>query len=133
MVNALSSRLDVTVRRDGSIYEMSFKAGKPASKLKKKGRGRGSGTTITFHPDPKIFPKTRFNPNTIRERLEIMSYLHKGLRITFVDETTKQKWAFQHDEGLSAYLARILEERHAVPPMRPPSSSSGRKTGKARE
>ena len=69
VVNALSSHLVATVKRDGSVYEMKFKAGKPITKLRKKGAGRGTGTTISFHPDPKIFPKTRFNPNTIRERL----------------------------------------------------------------
>jgi len=115
VVNALSSQLVASVKRGGSVYEMKFKAGKPVTKLRKKGRGRGSGTTITFHPDPKIFPKTRFNPNVIRERLETTSYLHKGVRITFVDEAAKQKLVFHHEEGIGAYLDRILQERHAKP------------------
>ena len=62
VVNALSSSLVATVKRDGAVFEMKFKAGKPTGALKKIGRGRGSGTTITFHPDPKIFPKTKFQP-----------------------------------------------------------------------
>lgn len=115
VVNALSSQLIATVKRNGFVYEMKFKAGKPASSLRKKGRGRGSGTSITFHPDPKIFPKTRFNPETIRERLETTSYLHKGLRITFVDETSDQKIVFVHEEGIRAYLGRILADRRAKP------------------
>jgi DNA gyrase subunit B/topoisomerase-4 subunit B len=115
VVNALSSQLVATVKRDGAVYEMKFKAGKPASKLRKVGRGRGTGTSITFHPDPKIFPKTRFNADIIRERLLITSYLHKGLRITFLDETSKQKHVFHHEEGLSAYLAKILVERSSKP------------------
>ncbi len=115
VVNALSSQLIARVKRNGSIYEQRFKAGKPATQLRKKGPGRGSGTSITFHPDPKIFPKTRFNPETIKERLETTSYLHKGLRITFIDEASKQKIVFEQDEGISAYLARILHERRAKP------------------
>ena len=115
VVNALSSHLIATVKRDGSVYEMKFKAGKPITKLRKKGAGRGTGTKITFHPDPKIFPKTRFNPNTIRERLETTSYLHKGLRITFIDEVNKTKVVFGHSEGIGAYLARILSDRRAKP------------------
>ena len=115
VVNALSSHLIATVKRDGSVYEMKFKAGKPITKLRKKGAGRGTGTKITFHPDPKIFPKTRFNPNTIRERLETTSYLHKGLRITFIDEVNKTKVVFEHSEGIGAYLARILSDRRAKP------------------
>ena len=115
VVNALSSHLSVTVKRGGFVYEMVFKAGKPAGKLRKKGKGRGTGTTITFHPDPKIFPKTKFNPNTIRERLETTSYLHKGLSITFIEEATKQRTVFAHEEGIRAYLGRLLEERRAKP------------------
>jgi DNA gyrase subunit B len=115
VVNALSSRLVATVKRDGYVHEMEFKAGRPSGKLKRIGRGRGSGTTITFHPDPKIFPKTRFQPEIIRERLETTSYLHKGLRISFTDETTKEKHRYFHEEGLAAYLQKILEERNAKP------------------
>lgn len=115
VVNALSSHLVARVKRNGALYEMKFKAGKPATQLRKKGSARGSGTSITFHPDPKIFPKTRFNPAIIRERLEITSYLHKGLRITFADETAGQKVVFEHDEGIRAYLARVLQERRAKP------------------
>ncbi|TDI40992.1 MAG: type IIA DNA topoisomerase subunit B [Acidobacteria bacterium] len=115
VVNALSSHLVATVKRDGSVYEMKFKAGKPVTKLQKKRSGRGTGTKITFHPDPKIFPNTRFNPNTIRERLETTSYLHKGLRITFIDEVNKTKTVFEHSEGIRAYLARILSDRRAKP------------------
>ena len=115
VVNALSSHLVATVKRDGSVYEMKFKAGKPITKLRKKGAGRGTGTTISFRPDPKIFPKTRFNPNTIRERLETTSYLHKALRITFIDEVNKTKTVFEHSEGIRAYLARILSDRRGKP------------------
>jgi len=115
VVNALSSHLVATVKRDGSVYEMKFKAGKPITKLRRKGAGRGTGTTISFRPDLKIFPKTRFNPNTIRERLETTSYLHKGLRITFIDEVNKTKTVFEHSEGIRAYLARILSDRRGKP------------------
>ncbi len=115
VVNALSSHLVAIVKRDGSVYEMKFKAGKPITKLRKKGAGRGTGTTISFRPDPKIFPKTRFNPNTIRERLETTSYLHKALRITFIDEVNKTKTVFEHSEGIRAYLARILSDRRGKP------------------
>jgi DNA gyrase subunit B/topoisomerase-4 subunit B len=115
VVNALSSHLVATVKRDGHVYQMEFKQGRPVTKLKTLGRGRGSGTTITFHPDPKIFPKTKFQPETIRERLETTSYLHQGLRILFHDEATDEKVVFQQNEGLTAYLSKILVERKAKP------------------
>ncbi len=115
VVNALSSHLVATVKRDGQVYQMEFKQGRPVTNLKTIGRGRGSGTTITFHPDPKIFPKTKFQPEIIRERLETTSYLHQGLRITFHDEATGEKAAFEQQEGLTAYLKKILEERKSRP------------------
>jgi DNA gyrase subunit B/topoisomerase-4 subunit B len=115
VVNALSSHLVATVKREGSVYQQEFKQGKPATKLKKIGKGRGSGTTVTFHPDPKIFPKTRFQPEIIRERLETTSYLHKGLRITFLDEASREKVVYHHEEGIVAYLTKIVEDRKAKP------------------
>jgi DNA gyrase subunit B/topoisomerase-4 subunit B len=115
VVNALSSHLVATVKRDGHVYQMEFKQGRAVTKLKTIGRGRGTGTTITFHPDPKIFPKTKFQPEILRERLETTSYLHQGLRISFHDEATDEKAVFQQNEGLTAYLKKILEERKAKP------------------
>jgi len=115
VVNALSKVLVATVKRDGAQWEMSFKQGRPTGPLKKVGPGRGSGTTVYFHPDPTIFPKIEFDPATIRERLEMVSYIHKGVRVVFENEVDKTKEVFQHAEGLSAYLSKIVAERGAKP------------------
>ncbi|MBI1335671.1 MAG: DNA gyrase subunit B [Phycisphaera sp.] len=115
VVNALSKELVATVRRDGAAYEMRFKIGKPVGDLKKLGPARGSGTTIYFHPDPTIFPKTEFDPETIRERLEVTSYLHKGLKVTFDNEVNKQKHTYEHKLGLADYLNKIIATRSARP------------------
>ena len=115
VVNALSTELHATVRRDGSQWEMAFRRGKPAGPLKKAGPARGSGTTVYFHPDPTIFPKVEFDPAVIRERLEIVSYIHKGVRVTFENEADKTKEVFQHQEGLLDYLKKIVAERGAKP------------------
>jgi DNA gyrase subunit B/topoisomerase-4 subunit B len=80
VVNALSRELTATVRRDGQQYEMTFRQGKPAGSLKKIGAARGTGTTVFFKPDPQIFPKVEFDAAIIRERLEVASYLHRGVR-----------------------------------------------------
>jgi DNA gyrase subunit B len=113
VVNALSKELVATVKRDGSAWEMRFKQGKPIGPLKKLGPARGTGTTVYFHPDAAIFPRIEFDAAVIRERLEIASYLHKGLKVTFIDETTKDRSVFAHDEGLVDYLKRIVTERGA--------------------
>jgi DNA gyrase subunit B/topoisomerase-4 subunit B len=115
VVNALSKELRATVKRDGALWEMSFKRGKAATPLKKAGAARGTGTTVYFHPDPTIFPKVDFDAATIRERLEIVSYIHKGVRVTFENEVEKTKAIFQHHEGLADYLKKIIAERSARP------------------
>src|SRR5213083_798220 len=115
VVNALSKELVATVKRDGASWEMRFKQGKPVSALKKIGAARGSGTTVFFHPDAAIFPKIEFDPAVIKERLEIASYLHKGLKVTFNDESSKEKSVFEHDEGVVDYLKRIVADRGSKP------------------
>ena len=115
VVNALARELTATVRRDGAQWEMSFRQGKPAGALKKMGAARGSGTTVFFRPDPTIFPKVEFDAQTIRERLEVASYLHRGVKVSFEDESTGRKDVYQHAEGLVDYLKKIVGERQAEP------------------
>ena len=115
VVNALSKQLVATVKRDGAQWEMSFKQGRPVGPLKKLGPARGSGTTVYFHPDPTVFPKIEFDAQTIRERLEVVSYIHKGVRVTFEDEAAGTREVFQHDEGLQDFLRKIVAERGAKP------------------
>src|SRR6478672_8545320 len=111
VVNALSSELRASVKRDGATWEMSFKRGKPTGPVKKAGAARGTGTTVYFHPDATIFPKVEFDPATIRERLEVVSYIHKGVRVTFDNEVENKKEVFQHEEGLADFLKKIVTER----------------------
>jgi DNA gyrase subunit B/topoisomerase-4 subunit B len=113
VVNALSKELVATVRRDGAQWEMRFKQGKPVGPLKKLGPARGTGTTVYFHPDAAVFPKIEFDPAVIRERLEVASYVHKGLKVVFDDATTKTKETFEHAEGLVDYLKAIVTARGA--------------------
>jgi len=115
VVNALSARLVVSVKRDGKQWQMEFARGVAKGNLTKVGAARGTGTDVFFHPDPTIFPKTDFNAATIRERLEVASYIHKGLKIHFVDEPNKAKETFHHAEGIADYLERLLETRKSKP------------------
>ena len=115
VVNALSKELVATVKRDGAQWEMRFKQGKPVSGLKKLGPARGTGTSVYFHPDAAIFPKIEFDPELIKARLDVSSYLHRGLKVWFEDEATKDKRTFEHTEGLVDYLKTIVAERGAKP------------------
>ena len=115
VVNALSTELRATVKRDGAVWEMVFRRGKATGPLKRTGAARGSGTIISFRPDSTVFPKVEFDPSMLRERLEMVSYIHKGVRVAFENEVDRTKDVFQHQEGLSDYLMKIVTERGAKP------------------
>ena len=115
VVNALSRELVATVKRDGASWEARFKQGLPVGPIRKIGTARGTGTTVYFRPDAAIFPRIDFDVPTIRERLEVASYLHKGVKIAFADETSKTKTVFEHAEGLVDYLRAIVASRGAKP------------------
>ncbi len=108
VVCALSKELTVTVKRDGELWEQQYRQGKPVGPVKKLGAARGTGTTVFFRPDATIFPKVEFDAATIRERLEVASYLHRGVKVVFEDETSSAKETFQHEDGIEAYLRRIV-------------------------
>jgi DNA gyrase subunit B len=89
VVNALSSRVDTEVRRQGHVWRMSFAdGGKPQGSLVKGEETDLTGTTQTFYPDPAIFEITEFDFETLRARFQQMAFLNKGLRITLTDERT---------------------------------------------
>ncbi len=119
VVNALSRELVATVKRDGSTWEQRYKQGVPQGGVKKLGPARGTGTTVFFRPDPTIFPKTQFDAGVIRDRIEVASYLHKGLKITFENEAATgdqpRREVFEHTEGIADYLKKILADRKAKP------------------
>src|ERR1017187_5839512 len=79
VVNALSRELIATIKRDGFTWEQRYRQGAPQGGVKKLGPTRGTGTTVFFRPDSTIFPKIQFDPHIIPDRLEVASYLHKGL------------------------------------------------------
>ena len=114
VVNALSSELLVTVKRDGERHEMRFERGEAKGKIKNLGAARGSGTIVKFHPDDEVFGgKLHFDAGQIAERLEAKSYLHGGLEIVFTDETAKPPvtTTFVHPQGIAEYLPKLVAER----------------------
>jgi DNA gyrase subunit B len=117
VVNALSRELVATVKRDGGTWQQKYKQGVPQGDVKKLGAARGTGTTVFFRPDSTIFPKTQFEAAVIRERIEVSSYLHKGLKVVFENEAATgdepRREEFEHTEGIADYLKKILVERHA--------------------
>jgi len=111
VVNALSSEVRVRVRRDGAQWEMSFQKGTPVSRLTRTGAARGTGTEVFFRPDPTVFPKTEFSAESIRERLEVASFIHRGLQANFIDESTGERITYCHQQGIVDYLGQIAQAR----------------------
>lgn len=86
VVNALSTRLEVEVKRQGASYSMTFADGVPEAPLAKGGPSDETGTTITFWPNAEIFETVEFDYETLRARFQQMAFLNKGLRIALTDE-----------------------------------------------
>lgn len=108
VVNALSSRLDVRVWRDGFEYFQRFEKGLPVSKLKKLERSKKTGTSVTFSADPEIFDSIKFKDSIIRELLRQKAFLNPGLLIVFKNEGKEE--SFKFDDGLTAYVKELITE-----------------------
>jgi DNA gyrase subunit B len=115
VVNALSVEMEATVHRDGYEWSQRYKRGRPTTPLKQVKPFRGHGTAIFFRPDEEIFTKTTFHPDTIRQHLEDISYIHGGLKITFVDDAKKETTEFLHPEGIASYLDKLIAEGQKRP------------------
>ncbi|GAA1657847.1 DNA gyrase subunit B [Citricoccus zhacaiensis] len=99
VVNALSTRVDTEIRRQGSLWKMSFAdGGVPQGELLNAGETDETGTTQTFYPDPAIFDTIDFDFETLRARFQQMAFLNKGLRITLTDERLIETNEIQQDE-----------------------------------
>ena len=109
VVNALSRKLVATVKRDGFEFTQAYAKGVPQAKLEKVGPARGHGTTIYFEPDNSIFKTTRFDADTLKNRLEDMSFIHSGLKITFKNELTGETTEFSHPGGIPEYLTKLVQ------------------------
>ncbi|WP_394216736.1 DNA topoisomerase (ATP-hydrolyzing) subunit B [Brachybacterium vulturis] len=90
VVNALSIRMEVEIRRDGHVWRQSYSRGVPTTELAKGEATGESGTTITFWADDEIFDETTYDFETLRKRFQQMAFLNKGLRLTLTDERTPE-------------------------------------------
>ena len=125
VVNALSSWLEVVIRRDGSEYYMKFEnGGRVAVPLKKIGSTNKHGTVVRFMPDKEIFKSTNFSYTTISERMQESAFLIKGLTVELYDLEDKKHDKFYYEDGLTSYVEMINENRK---PLHKVYSFSGKK------
>lgn len=114
VVNALSTKLIVNIRRDGKVFYQEYNTGVPATDLKAVGKTDTTGTEITFYPDSTIFETTTFNYDTILDRLRHQAYLTKGVRTSLEDERTGKKYGFYFESGIQAYVRHLNHGKDVV-------------------
>ena len=120
VVNALSTWTEVTIQRDGGIFQMSFERGKTVKHLEKIGDSKKTGTTVRFFADDTIFETLEYDYTVLENMLRETAFLTKGLRITLTDEReeTPKKADFCYEGGLISfveYLNKNKEKLHAKP------------------
>ena len=115
VVNALSKKMVVTICRDGSISEISFKNGGHVDvPLKKIGTTKKTGTKVEFWPDPEIFDTVKFSFSTIEERMQESAFLINGLTMEVIDEETGRHNIYSYDNGLVSFVEYVNDGKEAI-------------------
>lgn len=116
VVNALSSWLQVEVKRDGKIHVQRFEKGIPVTPLEVKGGSQETGTTVTFMPDKDIFETIIFNFDTITKRLRELAFLNKHLKIIAVNENNGVEKVFQYEGGVISFVEYLNKNKNTIHP-----------------
>ncbi len=107
VVNALSKRMEVKVKKNGKIYHQVYEFGKPVTDLKILGETSESGTEITFLPDDTIFETTNFNFEFLAERMRELAFLNPGVKIELTDERSGKSLTFHFEGGISSFIEEV--------------------------
>jgi len=116
VVNALSSRLDLEIKRDGGVYSQSYERGKVVTKLKRIGKTKKTGTKVTFEPDKEIFDSVEFHFEILSQRLRELSFLNNGLKITLVDERSDKMNEFLYKGGIKEFVQYLNQNKTILNP-----------------
>ena len=112
VVNALSKWMEVTIKRDGKEYQISFKNGGHLDKqLKQIGKTNKTGVKVRFMPDDEIFQSTNFSFSTICERMQESAFLLKNITIEIYDENTDRKESYHYEKGLNAFVEYLNTDK----------------------
>lgn len=115
VVNALSSWMEVFIKKDGFEYYIKFEdGGKTAIPLKKIGTTKETGTTVRFMPDSNIFSSTNFSFTNICERMQESAFLSRGLTIDVIDEKDDKKETYHYENGLNAFVEFIVGDKNVL-------------------
>jgi DNA gyrase subunit B len=115
VVNALSERLHLEVRRDGYAWSQDYERGKPLADFKRGQKVKGTGTTITFLPDLEVFEEIDYDFSTLAERLRETAFLTRGLHIDLIDERgAGEKVSFEYKGGIVDFVKHLNENRDSL-------------------
>jgi DNA gyrase subunit B len=114
VVNALSTHLELEVRRDFRVYRQSYKKGVPVGPLEEVGQTKRRGTKITFQPDPEIFKDKDFSFETLTNRLRELAFLNKGVKITVADERSDKRSEFFYKGGIVSFVEYINRNKKTL-------------------
>jgi DNA gyrase subunit B len=123
VVNALSDKLELEIRRGGEVWRQNYRRGVPTEPLAEIGTTDKTGTRVTFLPDPSIFAKTEFEFDVLAQRLRELSFLNAGLRINISDERSGKRHEFCYEGGIVSFVEHL--NRNRAPLHRPPILVSG--------
>lgn len=116
VVNALSRRLELEVKRGGGIYTQAYERGNPVTPLKRIGKTNKTGTKITFWPDDDIFETTEFNFEVLTQRMRELSFLNRGLKIIITDERINKTHEFQYKGGIQEFVQYLNQNKTVLNP-----------------
>ena len=111
VVNALSSELELEVKREGKVWRQSYRRGDPHSSLEEVGTTSETGTKITFQPDTEIFSETEYSFDVLSQRLRELSFLNAGVRIVIHDERSDKKHDFCYEGGIVSFVEHLNSKR----------------------
>lgn len=116
VVNALSTLLEVRVKRDGKIHEISFARGLTKSPLRVVGEAQETGTMVHFCPDPDIFDETEYSFDVLKHRLRELAFLNQGIKITLSDERADKKEMFHFEGGIKSFVEYLNQSKEVLHP-----------------
>lgn len=116
VVNALSEKFNIEIRRDGYIYQQDYIRGDPTADLKKGKKTDSHGTAITFYPDLEIFEDLDYKYEILSSRMKEMAFLNKGLKITFADMRTEpnKKEEYRYEGGIIDFVSYLCEKKDCL-------------------